>query len=68
MVTQTDLFRAPVPTNGIDDLVGYTYAGAPAGNLAGAEALVTGNLRHFPEPLRRGVVVSTPKEFVDTLR
>ena len=30
--------------------------------------LVTGNLRHFPESCRNGVVVLTPAEWLDTLR
>jgi len=30
--------------------------------------LVTGNLRHFPEPCRGGVVVLTPAEYLETLR
>jgi dipeptidyl aminopeptidase/acylaminoacyl peptidase len=37
IATQTNLFRAAVPTNGIYDLVGYTYFGAPAGNIAWTE-------------------------------
>lgn len=40
--------------------------------LASAHAagvqLVTGNLRHFPVSARRGVVVATPREFIDSLR
>ncbi len=30
--------------------------------------LVTGNTRHFPESIRGGVVVATPREFIDSLR
>jgi len=30
--------------------------------------LVTGNLRHFPAPSRRGVTVLTPRELVERLR
>jgi putative PIN family toxin of toxin-antitoxin system len=33
-----------------------------------AEALITGNIRHFPEPLRHGALVCTPTEFIDALR
>jgi putative PIN family toxin of toxin-antitoxin system len=37
--------------------------------LAGpAECLVTGNARHFPTPLRRGVSVLSPAEFLDLHR
>jgi putative PIN family toxin of toxin-antitoxin system len=35
---------------------------------ATASALVTGNLRHFPVRARRGVVVLSPREFVDRLK
>lgn len=35
---------------------------------AGAEALVTGNLRHFPEPARAGIEVLSPAELVGRLR
>lgn len=35
---------------------------------AHAEALVTRDLRHFPQELRRGVRVMTPAELVDGLR
>jgi dipeptidyl aminopeptidase/acylaminoacyl peptidase len=38
IVTRTQLFRAAVPTNGIYDLIGFTYGGAPAGNVAWAES------------------------------
>jgi putative PIN family toxin of toxin-antitoxin system len=33
-----------------------------------ADALVTGNIRHFPETLRHGVLVCTPAAFIETLR
>jgi predicted nucleic acid-binding protein len=34
--------------------------------LAGeAEYLVTGNLRHFPRELRAGILVVTPREFIE---
>ena len=37
--------------------------------IAGAaEVLVTGNLKHFPEPARAGVTVLAPAELVDLLR
>lgn len=32
---------------------------------SGAECLVTGNLKHFPERCRAGMRVLTPKEFLD---
>jgi putative PIN family toxin of toxin-antitoxin system len=32
---------------------------------AARSILVTGNLRHFPPAKRRGVIVMTPREFVD---
>ena len=32
-----------------------------------ADCLVTGNLRHFPEPARAGVRVVSPREFLDVL-
>jgi len=35
---------------------------------AGADYLVTGNLRHFPSYLRHGVAVVSPRAFLDTLR
>ncbi len=36
--------------------------------LAGhAEFLVTGNLKHFPKSERAGIVVATPKQFIDAL-
>jgi putative PIN family toxin of toxin-antitoxin system len=35
---------------------------------AGAEFLVTGNLRHFPARLRHGVAVVSPRDFLDALR
>jgi putative PIN family toxin of toxin-antitoxin system len=35
---------------------------------ATAGVLVTGNLRHFPVASRRGVVVLTPREFVERIR
>ena len=35
---------------------------------AGAEFLVTGNLRHFPARLRHGVAVVSPRAFLDALR
>jgi len=35
---------------------------------AGADCLVTGNLRHFPARSRRGVRVVNPKQFIDRLR
>lgn len=35
---------------------------------ASASVLVTGNLRHFPLRVRRGVIVCTPREFVDRLK
>ena len=35
---------------------------------AGAEFLVTGNLRHFPARLRHGVAVVSPRVFLDALR
>ena len=34
----------------------------------GAECLVTGNLRHYPEDRRRGVRVVSPVEFVELYR
>jgi hypothetical protein len=38
--------------------------------VAGATGsrLITGNLRHFPTRLRRGVMVRTPREFLDDFR
>ncbi|MGB8436411.1 MAG: putative toxin-antitoxin system toxin component, PIN family [Burkholderiales bacterium] len=39
-----------------------------AAAAASASVLVTGNLRHFPMRARRGVVVMTPREFMDRLR
>lgn len=38
-----------------------------AAHAAGVN-LVTGNTRHFPMSARRGVVVVTPREFIDRLR
>lgn len=35
---------------------------------AHADFLVTGNLRHFPVRLRRGVAVVSPRVFIDALR
>lgn len=35
---------------------------------SGAECLVTGNLKHFPERCRAGVRVLTPKEFLEFFR
>ncbi|HEX8522905.1 MAG TPA: putative toxin-antitoxin system toxin component, PIN family [Tepidisphaeraceae bacterium] len=35
---------------------------------AGADYLITGNVRHYPEPLRVGVVVQTPRSFLDLHR
>ena len=35
---------------------------------AGAECLVTGNLKHFPPRLRQGVTVLTPAQFIERLR
>jgi putative PIN family toxin of toxin-antitoxin system len=35
---------------------------------ASGSVLVTGNVRHFPAPARRGVVVLTPREFRERLR
>jgi len=35
---------------------------------AHADFLVTGNLRHFPVRLRRGVAVISPREFIEALR
>ena len=35
---------------------------------AGAEFLVTGNLRHFPVSLRHGVAVVSPTAFIEALR
>jgi putative PIN family toxin of toxin-antitoxin system len=35
---------------------------------AGAEFLVTGNLRHFPARLRQGVAVVSPREFLEAIR
>lgn len=35
---------------------------------AGADFLVTGNLRHFPVRLRHGVAVVSPREFIEALR
>jgi putative PIN family toxin of toxin-antitoxin system len=35
---------------------------------AGAEFLVTGNLRHFPARLRHGIAVVSPRAFLDALR
>jgi putative PIN family toxin of toxin-antitoxin system len=35
---------------------------------ASGSTLVTGNLKHFPARSRRGVLVQTPREFVDRLR
>ena len=35
---------------------------------SGAEALVTGNLRHFPARLRQGVAVVAPAAFLEGLR
>lgn len=32
---------------------------------SGAECLITGNLKHFPERCRAGVMVLSPKEFLD---
>lgn len=37
-VTRTNLFRAAVPTNGIYDLVGFTYAGADGNNVVWTES------------------------------
>ena len=34
----------------------------------GAECLLSGNLAHFPEPLRRGVAVLSPSEFMSAYR
>lgn len=34
----------------------------------GAECLVTGNVGHFPEPLRQGVAVLSPSEFLTAYR
>ena len=33
-----------------------------------ADAFITGNIRHFPEPLRHGVLVCTPAEFIEAMR
>jgi putative PIN family toxin of toxin-antitoxin system len=33
-----------------------------------ADFLVTGNLRHFPQSLRHGIAVVSPREFLDSLR
>ena len=35
---------------------------------AAATMLVTGNLRHFPVSSRRGVIVLTPREFVNRIK
>lgn len=35
---------------------------------AEADFLVTGNLRDFPAPLRQGVAVVSPREFIEALR
>lgn len=35
---------------------------------AAESVLVTGNLRHFPVSIRRGVVVRTPRQLVEELR
>jgi len=35
---------------------------------ATGSVLVTGNLKHFPARCRRGMLVQTPREFVDRLR
>jgi len=36
---------------------------------AAADAiLVTGNVKHFPKPARKGVPVMTPREFLETLK
>jgi len=35
---------------------------------SGADCLVTGNLRHFPERCREGVRVLAPREFLDFFR
>ena len=37
-------------------------------HTANVDALVTGNIKHFPESLRHGVAVLTPREFVDFWR
>ena len=37
--------------------------------LAGsARCLVTGNLRHYPQPVRRGMPVLSPRDFLDLYR
>lgn len=39
-----------------------------AAAAAAAAPLITGNLRHFPKRVRRGVEVLSPRAFVDRLR
>ncbi len=56
-------FPLPQPLPDEDDEVFLEVA------LAGdAEALVTGNQKHFPEELRCGIRVLSPREFADSLR
>lgn len=52
----------PVELPDLDDEPFLTVAAA-----AGA-TLITGNLRHFPAASRRGVVVLTPRAFIDRIR
>lgn len=54
--------RWPVPLPDPDDEPFLSVAGATG------SVLVTGNLRHFPARIRRGVPVRTPRQFVDQLR
>lgn len=53
----------PVPLPDSDDEPFLAVA-----RTGGVDALVTGNLRHFPEELRHGVVVLSPAELVEVMR
>lgn len=37
-------------------------------HAAGADVLITGNIKHFPKSLRHGVTVMTAREFMDAWR
>lgn len=52
----------PIPLPDPDDAPFLAVA------AASTSVLVTGNLRHFPIRSRRGVVVLTPREFVEHLK
>lgn len=50
--------RLPLPDRDDEPFLEVAFSGK-------AEALVTGNLRHYPEDLRAGVLVTSPAEFLE---